>query len=60
MYELLTGKTILTVWDLREIGVEKFEKVRDAWGKRAHTEPLVDGRVVLIVRPGGATDLVRG
>jgi hypothetical protein len=57
---MIGENSISIVCDLREMGVEKFEKVRDAWGKRAYTEPLVDGRVALIVRPGGAMDLMRG
>jgi hypothetical protein len=67
MHQSSSGETItlfdeaqIVVCNLHEMGIEKFKKVRDDWGKRAHIEPLVDGRVVLVGRPGGAMDLMRG
>jgi hypothetical protein len=51
---------ISTVFDCRERGAkERLRRERLAWGSSATVESLGYGRVVLIVRPGGALGLVR-
>jgi hypothetical protein len=51
---------LLTVFDWRERGVrDRLHRERDAWGPSATVEDLGYGRVVLIVRPGGALGLAR-
>ena len=50
----------LVVFDCRERGAEeRLRRERLAWGSSATTESLDYGRVVLIVRPGGALRLAR-
>jgi hypothetical protein len=44
-----------TLFDCRERAAEeRLSRERRAWGSSAVVESLGDGRVVLIVRPGGA------
>jgi hypothetical protein len=50
----------LIVFDCRERGVkERLRWERRAWGSSATVENLGYGRVVLIVRSGGALGLLR-
>jgi hypothetical protein len=51
---------LLTLFDCREPGAKlRLFRERRAWGFRATVENLGHGRVVLIVRPGGALGLAR-
>ncbi len=50
----------ITVYNLREFGIENFKKDWAAWGRRARPEYLCAGRVALVILPGGARDLVQG
>ena len=50
----------LVIFDCRERGTkQRMQWERRAWGSSATTENLGYGRVVLIVRPGGALELPR-
>jgi hypothetical protein len=56
----LFGEVLIAICDVRKPGAAKRPR-RDlrAWGKCACTEVLVDGRVALVIRPGGAKELTR-
>jgi hypothetical protein len=50
----------LVVFDCRERGAkERLRRESRAWGSSATVESLGYGRVVLIVRPGGALEIAR-
>ena len=50
----------LIVFDCRGPGAKnRLYRERRAWGPRATMESLGHGRVVLVVRPGGALELAR-
>ncbi len=55
------GKAIRVVFDLNDREqAEKLEGYRSAFGDGyAETEPLVDGKVVLMIFPGGAKQVRR-
>jgi hypothetical protein len=50
----------LIVFDCRGRGAKnRLHRDRRAWGSRATIENLGYGRAVLVIRPGGATELAR-
>lgn len=49
---------VWVLFDCRGRGAKnRFHRERRAWGANACYESLGNGRVVLVVRPGGATEL---
>jgi hypothetical protein len=54
------GNSTLVAFDLRVSGAGRsFSRERAAWGKRADVEMLDSDHPVLVVKPGGALELMQ-
>jgi hypothetical protein len=60
LYPSRKTEEVWFLFDRRGPGAKgRLHRERRAWGSRAAMESLGHGRVVLVVRPGGALELAR-